>query len=1476
MSALPGGSADKLGNEYESWWTLLRIGDILTGKAARIRLEPPLPEGAGVEFWIDEQGTRWCEQVKDAPAGGSWTIGRLTREGVLGSVKEHLANGCEVRLVLSSAATALAGLSSRAVQGIALAEFHNILNADEVGELANVAAVWGTDTATTWGFLRHVHVEQLSREALRRLVRLTYQRLVQGNPEGVVNALGGWLTGHLQEVLTAAQIWDYLSAAGFPRRLLAGDPDTLAALTATVERQERRAGDTRPAMGLVGQPHVTQVVGQLESEEGHQVVIMHGRAGSGKSTVAAGSISELARRGWHAAALRMDTVNLGTRSARALGRDNDLAESPAILLDGVAEGSPAVLLVDQLDAVSAYSGRLPESFDAVTELLEQARLVPGLKVLLVVRTVDLEQDPRLRHLLSDRTRVTSLMIGELDLEAVRNALQGAGIDVTPMADTTLQLLRVPLHFAVFSRLSPEAQRSLYRTLPELYDRYTSELRQQVERQVGHLNWVGITATLVGHMNEQESLLAPEAVLDRFPRLEVSALVSAGVLVRDDFRIGFFHETYFDYLFARAFVTGGHDLHDFVADSGQYLFRRAQTRQVLEYLAATDREAFRRTVLRLLTSDRIRAHLRDVVAGVLRQLDADPDDVRSLESVMFDGSSIEARLLPLLSTPAWFDAADRAGRWEAWLEDAATTDKAGNQLIAAARSRPQRVAELVEPHIGTTESWRHRLRTLIQWSLSPSLVDLAVTLLGRGDLDGARGPLAVNAGFFSILYSLHQQDPAGTALVIGAYLRRHETRAEAAGTNDPFASGHLPDYEVSGGEIITKVAKDAPRAFLDEVLPFLVHLIGATAPPSDGTTLRASTRWGLRFTGQHLGIADALFAGAEEALQVLAGTSPEEALTLARPLAETDVEELRFLACRTFAASGSTDEALTWLLSDDQNLSLGWADSPQAASRELIAVATPKCSAELLDALSKRLLDFYPPHELTAENRQLRGRAQYELLSAIQPSRRSPTVVRRVGELERKFRSAPPTAPRPVEAREVGPPVPETASHLMSDEDWLRALTKHSGEEISWSGDIPVGGASELAELLAQRAAEDPERYARLALRFDADIRPVYFRRLIETVAGKIPTALLGELCQHAHDVAGRAVRRAICFAICRANGEVDDTLAALLRQCASDPDPDRELARTLASSGRPFFGGDLLVAGLNSTRGSAARAIADVLFRSPEHVDRFLEALAALATDPILGVRAQTAEALRALMNHRPELALDLAETLLTGANVDLLGTPTVTALLISGLVRRPGQFAPHLQRALDGPDTTAEHAGQAWAVGHLRRTLPAPLPTRIADLSPAARRGAAQVLAGYPVDELPELSELFTDGDPGVLAAAAGALRALPNLAPEDADPLLRSFIDSPAYAEHFDIPISALAASTQILPEATITACERAIALAGNALGDITTRHPITADYLISIVLRLYRQGDATTRLHCLNVIDQLSESRAYDLDQKLNEVR
>jgi hypothetical protein len=44
-------------------------------------------------------------------------------------------------------------------------------------------------------------------------------------------------------------------------------------------------------------------------------------------------------------------------------------------------------------------------------------------------------------------------------------------------------------------------------------------------------------------------------------------VSRGLLVEDDGRYAFFHESYFDFLFARSFVTAGGELHDFLVTSG---------------------------------------------------------------------------------------------------------------------------------------------------------------------------------------------------------------------------------------------------------------------------------------------------------------------------------------------------------------------------------------------------------------------------------------------------------------------------------------------------------------------------------------------------------------------------------------------------------------------------------------------------------------------------------------------------------------------------------------------------------------------------------------------------------------------------------------------------------------------------------------------------------------------------------------------
>jgi hypothetical protein len=1474
MSALPGGAADKLGNRYEDWWTLCRLADMLRGRASRMRLEPPGDDGTGVEFYLEEANVRWYEQVKDASSQGSWTLRRLIREGVLASLGVHLKQGHNVRLVVSTAAADLANLSQRARDTDTPEEFEKILNETLKPWFKKVAEEWMVSPASTWEYLRRVYVEQHSPEQLRRVVHQYFEMLVQGDPARVVGQLRGWLDEMLHQTITAPMVWSFLEAQGLARRLLAGDPTTMDALAGTVARHYQRVQANRPVLATTAHPQLADLVELVSAPEGPQVLVIHGKAGSGKSTLAADALHRLRTAGWYAAAVSMDSVQPSLQTAAALGRIFDLSSSPVVLLDGVANGSPGVLLVDQLDAVSTYSGRMQDSYTAVAELLEQTSTLPNIKVMLVVRTVDLTSDSRMRSLRSDAGRAATFEVRDLTAEDVRRVLGQLGIDATTLTPATLQLLCVPLHLAVFAGLSASSWTAPYRTLPDLYEQFTTERRRRIEDQVGHLDWIGITSVLVEFMNDHERLRAPAAILDSAATREVDALISHGVLIEDDDNVMFFHETYFDFLFARAFVAAGRDLHEFLVGSGQFLFRRAQTRQVLEYLAAKDRPTFRALAVTLLTSESIRVHLHHVVIAVLGQLDAEAEDWREIEPLALSHHKYGQQLMNLLCLPHWFDTADAMGRWERLLADDATVDLAADQLVAAARHRPARVAALVRPYIGVSDRWSQRLRALITWSLKPELVDLTVELIERGDLDDARGPIAVNADFWTILYSLESDDPRGAARLTGAYLQRTLVRANAAHSGDPFACGILNRYSSAGGaSTITTIAAGAPKTFLAEVLPFVAQVADATAPPAESGELRHSPHWGHYHVGERHDIQDALYGGLEDALVTQAREQPQNVQDLTQPLRDSDLHDLRFLTCRALTAARIGDEAVAWLLADARNLRLGWVDSPRWASRELVEAATASCDAQHLDALTQRLLTHYSAWEKTTQGRRTRGWSQYELLSGIHLSRRSDSVRRRIDEWERKFSGQTPIGPRAVEFEAVEPPVPAAAAPLLTDEDWIRAIEKYVGDTMDWRGHGLVGGVGELAGILGSRADAEPERFARLALTFGTAIPYIHLNTVIATVATKISIPLLAQLSRHARDVAGQASGLAICRAVHAVSADADDALVSLVQECATDNDPDRNADRATVRRRPGGDADDLLTAGMNCIRGVAAQTIAAVIFSQPQRADRLIPVIKSLANDPALAVRTLAAQAVLVLMRTHPGIALDIAVDLFN-ASVDIFGPGTTTNLLRAAILRQPDRFSTYLCRALDGPDLVAQRAGQVWAIAFVQDELKDPVPTTLAVLRPSARRGAAQVFANEPGAAPNLLQDLLEDEDPTVRTAAAVSMRHMEGLDAQTEQSIVRVFIESATFAEHYESLFDALGDTLNILhEEILLAACEKAVMAAGHALGDIRTRWAAVSDNIVTVVLRVYRQANADIRARCLNLIDALSDAGAFGLEEALS---
>ncbi len=96
---LPGGSANKLGNRYEKWWTVSQLVRMLGGEVDAIRIEDPDAEKA--EFVVTVGSRRELHQVKRVAPKDNWTLTALNADGLLRKIGEQLANN-NVRFVFAS------------------------------------------------------------------------------------------------------------------------------------------------------------------------------------------------------------------------------------------------------------------------------------------------------------------------------------------------------------------------------------------------------------------------------------------------------------------------------------------------------------------------------------------------------------------------------------------------------------------------------------------------------------------------------------------------------------------------------------------------------------------------------------------------------------------------------------------------------------------------------------------------------------------------------------------------------------------------------------------------------------------------------------------------------------------------------------------------------------------------------------------------------------------------------------------------------------------------------------------------------------------------------------------------------------------------------------------------------------------------------------------------------------------------------
>ncbi|PJN28205.1 hypothetical protein CG736_08575 [Kitasatospora sp. CB02891] len=1466
----PGGEADKFGIRYEDAWTVRHALYVLLGIGTSITVEPGPPSGDGIEFAYRVDGaTTQVHQVKRQNRNAnSWNVASLRDREVWSSLRSHVDGGRAFHFISTVPAHAIYELADRARRSDDFATFEAEWLTDGLrGPFSALAAadIYGS-AATAWRVLRGLWIEWHNEREIVDTNAVLAEQVLAGAPGRLaVTGLSDLLLNSLGTTLDAQAITARLGQYGL-RPVSRSDS---AEVARAVERATRRWATTvehGQLQPVIPRSEADQLVAQVLGDA-RQLVLLTGTAGSGKTSVVHQASEAFALQGTPVLAFRLDRL-ASFASTSELGRHLELAMSPVGALGTVAAGRPCVLIVDQLDAVSTASGRLPDAFDAVANLVGEAAVHPAMRVVLVCREFDAEADPRIRGLTaSDRS--SRLSVGALSDSQVDSALTDMGVDASRIAPSQRALLRRPLYLVLLTQIASRADAlAAFTSTRQLLDEFWETKRTLCMYGRPSVRFHEAIATVVTAMSRRQRLSVPDSVLDT-DDLAASRdlLVSEQILVRDGRQLAFFHESFFDYAFARDWLRRDETLVGFLTGGDQELFRRAQVRQVLDHLRDQDPERFAEEVEALLTSPDIRYHLKDVVLAVLRGLEnPTAREWAAVAGVLETRPPFHDQLVNAVRTAAWFRRADDEAVIDAWLTspDTREQDWAVRLMAAAADTCPERVGRLLEPHTSHPQfgAWLNWIVRFARLSGSRLLFDLV--------LDAARSKLpAVHEHILWISAKDVADERPGWAVEL--------IDAMVAGRPDPPQLDHRGRLPVLTGrdhaalQVVATAATGAPEEYCARVLPVLVDVMSATALPRKPGGPVYDGHFSVRSPDARPGdLGEALYQGAAAALRMVAADRPVRVCELVSALVGTPFDAAAWLLYQALTAAGPAlaPWSAEMLLEGPHRLFVGYLSNACWGARDLILAIGDALPDETLAELEAMILHLRLPPDGT-----LSPWHEFTLLTAFPEDRLSDRARRRLGELRRRHGDRQePDKPQKVTAQFVESPIPLRSAHRMSDDQWLTAMTKHSQDRTDWS--TGSGGARELSHVLQNMTEADPRRFARLALRIGSAAHPSYGAAILLGLGNAEP-----------HDDPEEIFATVRHFARL-ARPEHDRWLGHAFRRYRTSVPLDLvEVLLDLAlGAGRPaatdaeaeeITDSDLLTVGINTVRGSAAVSLGDALVRDPDGSRAALVVphLSRLAADPSPAVRSCMAHVLHVAMHH-DRAAVARAFDVLVQAPDPLLASGPVFRLFLALCHGDPVAGRPVIERMLCSPVPQVRRVGgQAASLAAMEWETRDLLAAVLARSDGAQLQGAADVCAQRLLNtgdaELAHhaLVQFFHHPDEDVREAAAAVAVALRGHRLGPFRRTLTALVESRAFEAALPQLLITLQDAHDRVDDLVLGCVRRFLKVFGAAAADLRTEAAADAHQIGELLVSAHTQAtSAVRRAEILDLLDQLLLLGAY----------
>lgn len=1534
MSQIAGGRADKCGNAFERLWIVYLSLEVVEGSATSIKWEPLGPEGTGIECVVTRpNGTKEMHQCKiNNGTDGKWTSADLAK--VLAAAKVHLESDSNARFFFISRdpAPALGDLADRARQcDNSGSDFYNYCrqtSKPHKDSYKYLCECWGlspteeTDAANAIRLLNRMHFDRgyWGHSEVHRLYRLA-ESISDGDGETIATFLGAHLEKTLGNTHYSDQLRSILREAGYPPININSDPT----LPRSIEQlQSIFRSVLLPHLicsQILPRPEPEQLVTRLIANGGARLIFLTGDAGSGKSGVLLDAVNLLDGKGVPYLPIRLDT-HYPEGTARAYYKERlNLPASPSICLQALAAGRRAVLIVDQLDAIRWTAANSEIGWVLCLEMIDEALRIPNISVVVVGRSVDFNDDVRIRHWKSEHEKeqkfdVAQLVVGSLPEEAIVEVVNKYSINYALLLPKEKELLTNAQSLQLWWRLAEDGKVGTFSSRADLLSSFWCHYREKASTAYGvttsEVN--GLLMDLVSYMDRLGRLDAPNVLINQHFHA-ANALRSLGIIEKGSSTSRFAHQSYLDYLtieqvFIRA-ASGELKPIDWLSIHDQSLFRRDQVRFLLQLLRGPNHEIYLAFLKDIFFGDNIRFHIQHLALTTLSNVIRPTDGEYTLVKRLCADADWHLHVLHQVvqGHDPWLDLFTNDGTIPRMLvsDDESVRLSALNLCKRSAVAAPEWFERVFLPHWNSANSqWTARIAQALSFEPeydTPIVFQWRLECLRTwaNDHDIYTSNQLVKANETRAIQHM-------TAVVEGLISIVERTASTSGARRVELGSGQFENlrnacvaHERLAWDILLPVHKSAIE--LDEKL--------RTYPLSQ--TIHDS----LYSISQLIAFSHGLLKSTGDVLLSSEGKSfLTEVSTLARASASA---HLRRLSVHILASTPAhlADDAVSCFLGIDCPLSIEATSvlmtrtdnlAPQDPAMYTLSKLSIACSAEALKAIENLVLEFHSTYERDSIKWQLEqilsgtwtgiypnhyGLPQFALLLALPQARLSEKALRVLRTWQRKFgdlgryRSTNTANFRLLESV-----IPSGKAKFVADSTWLEIVSNDwSGRKHEWretNHDTFIEASPYLFACSLEEAGKlNPGRYIRLGLRFSPDADECYYSSLLRvaTVTEAPKNSVekwaaasvedIEALIEHISEKDVVQIAQGICRVVRERSEEPwqGKTLDLLYGFALMHSDP----AGCSSSDTIMTQGGisSLEVTVLNSVRCCAVSAAAHLLWSHPEFLSWAISLAEEVIRDSHSAVRAASFEIAYAIGKHDIDISCSLMIRAYIKSNVCILGVHYSQSLL-RFLWKRETELAPIFEQAIASSDEKAVQTASYWiTIGNVMENLYLDLASLAANGPTAARLGVVSALVDLAKHQddlrakcLDKLSGFLNDVDDRVLDTADRIFFQESILSTAEIHDFVINFVNSAAFQRDPSALLGQLREyEGSLMPYAD--AIEAAVSqLSGPTLRNTTqsmaNRQGMAGSDISTILLRLYqhseRDNNTDLRSRCLDHWDSL----------------